>query len=447
MKKIVSLIALMTCTLGSFAQSMVAHYDFTNTGVTGVATEPVNGLTGIATNCVPASGKCGVPNTAIKFNGLNSVVTVNPDVKLNLTAWTIQAIVYIDGFETNLDCQVSKILQHGTQYGTNYYALEINDNNDDPQDGPLNNCASPVDTNNMNFYGAPAGTITPVGQPVGAALHTGQWYCLTATYNREAIKYYINGALVFTKLWPNQYNYGTAPNINVVPLLIGSGTGQGGTTYWFNGIMDDIRIYNYEMPASQVAGICDTCAKPPKKCMVNDIGYCSALSTPYQYTFTPTVTPSTSNVRWTIDAVVVAPSVPATAFNYNFAGAAGTHHIMLEVLDAQGQPCASRAFDMCLDPGVGAKSNNGIIPADETGTTGALYPNPANTILNVPMQGINGTVNMSVTAADGMVVHTYNNILSEGKTVQLNIADLKPGVYMLQINTGKEKLAKRFSKL
>lgn len=73
----------------------------------------------------------------------------------------------------------------------------------------------------------------------------GNWYHLAVTRIGGTFQFYINGALVST--WGSAV---TIPDANG-PLTIGAAEGGG----FFNGLIDDVRIYNRALSASEVLGI------------------------------------------------------------------------------------------------------------------------------------------------------------------------------------------------
>ena len=73
----------------------------------------------------------------------------------------------------------------------------------------------------------------------------GTWYQLVVTRFGNIFQFYINGALAST--WASAV---TIPNANA-PLTIGAAEGVG----FFNGLIDDVRIYNRNLTASEVLGL------------------------------------------------------------------------------------------------------------------------------------------------------------------------------------------------
>jgi hypothetical protein len=74
-----------------------------------------------------------------------------------------------------------------------------------------------------------------------------EWYLLTVTWDGADIKYYINGELKDTKGW-----VGTLPNSDS-KLIIGSD--PPGSTEYFKGVMDDLRIYDYALSDDEIKAL------------------------------------------------------------------------------------------------------------------------------------------------------------------------------------------------
>jgi hypothetical protein len=70
-----------------------------------------------------------------------------------------------------------------------------------------------------------------------------QWHHIAATYDKKAQKFYKDGKLIANK--PNAADM----NINPKPIIIGAADG---TTRYFNGRMDDVRIYNKALSEDEV---------------------------------------------------------------------------------------------------------------------------------------------------------------------------------------------------
>jgi len=79
---------------------------------------------------------------------------------------------------------------------------------------------------------------------------TGNWYHIAGVYDTSSIKLYINGNLVAT----NSSGIPSSIKVSTIPLQIGvdsDGASESKIRY-FNGKMDDVRIYNYARTAEQI---------------------------------------------------------------------------------------------------------------------------------------------------------------------------------------------------
>lgn len=92
--------------------------------------------------------------------------------------------------------------------------------------------------NDINFY------INNYTTCASGTLTLNKWAHLVGTYNQTNIRLYINGQLA------GSTNYSTA--INNGSTTFGIAKGNGGN-YFFNGYIDEVFVYDSEMPASQVS--------------------------------------------------------------------------------------------------------------------------------------------------------------------------------------------------
>jgi len=78
-----------------------------------------------------------------------------------------------------------------------------------------------------------------------------------------------------------------------------------------------------------------------------------------------------------------------------------------------------------------------------------LAPNPASELLNVTVElETSKALNMSVSAIDGSVLmkNHLSQLTAGNNTVQLDVSDLKAGLYLLNLNDGQNSLTKKFIK-
>ncbi|MBT3835410.1 LamG domain-containing protein, partial [Candidatus Peribacteria bacterium] len=75
------------------------------------------------------------------------------------------------------------------------------------------------------------------------------WRLVTCTYDGTNVRLYIDGAL------DNSSSKTGVPYDNNIATSIGAGRSSGPIAYYFNGLLDDIRIYNRGLAASEVASL------------------------------------------------------------------------------------------------------------------------------------------------------------------------------------------------
>jgi hypothetical protein len=80
-----------------------------------------------------------------------------------------------------------------------------------------------------------------------------QWYCLTAVLDRATMqyRYYVNGVLVATVNIPAGYG---SPDLGYSPS-VGSFRMDNWIAHYFNGVIDDIAIWNRALTATEIEGI------------------------------------------------------------------------------------------------------------------------------------------------------------------------------------------------
>lgn len=212
-----------TFTIYDVKDGLIAYYNFNGGNL--------NDSSGFGNNIVenyatPTSDRFGRANNAYLFNGTSSFMRVPNSITLTPFNITISAIFRIDGFYSG-NCHGNDILGKGYPDGLpGNYLMRFSDFNIP--------CSGTPDTNNITILGASDG----VGINADSTkLHTGEWYHCVYTYDGIKSRMYVNG-----KLKKEQYaSLSYAPNSQ--DLLIGK-HGNPQYPYYFNGVMDEIRIYN-----------------------------------------------------------------------------------------------------------------------------------------------------------------------------------------------------------
>jgi hypothetical protein len=214
----------------SITDGLVAYYNF-NGGTLKDSSGYGNNI--IFNNATPAPDRFGNPNNAYLFNGSSNYMSVNNSSSLNPNnTITLMAIVKINGFYPGA-CNVNQIVGKGIDKLDNgEYYLRFSDY-------ITNSCTTSPNTNQETF--AVAYNSIGVGSADTVFVKTDVWYNLIFTYDGFEGKLYINGTL--KKTWMGFSNF----MANANNLFIGAHE-EGSHPYWFNGVIDEVRIYNRDLP-------------------------------------------------------------------------------------------------------------------------------------------------------------------------------------------------------
>jgi len=208
-------------------ENLVAWYKFTN-GNTADYSDSNNHLT--AYNATPTTDYKGRPNNAYAFNGFNSYMQATNSNSLSPSKITLAALIKPEGYYTGSG-SASRILMKGADDQSNgVYFLGF--------------------YNTGSFYGTYGDNQHQSNGVITAdnSLQLNTWYKLIYTYDGSIGKLYINGTLV------NQTNSTAAFTPNSDFLRVGV-TGRSDYPYWFNGVIDEIRIYNIDLTQDQVVDV------------------------------------------------------------------------------------------------------------------------------------------------------------------------------------------------
>lgn len=212
-----------------------------------------NGNNAINYGATLTTDEYGNANSAYYFDGSSDYMEISNSASIALQdSFSLVAKVYPMGFY-NGTCQANIIFQKGDNDAIpGWYSLRFSDNGFDADC----NISTP---NKNNFYGYMQGgnALVPFGTAAGQIgsppyINANNWYCVAATWNSDSIKIYVNGIL-YSK-WQNNFT----PGINSDNLVIGH-LKNTLFPYWFNGKLDDLRIYNRAISAQEVTALCTTC--------------------------------------------------------------------------------------------------------------------------------------------------------------------------------------------
>ncbi len=196
---------------GTWPSDYKAVFHFNESTFTGSVIDGTSGgNTGTANNMTSANLVTGKIGTAYSFNGSNTSLSYNP---ITLTGtFTISAWVKLSAI--NVD---QKIMTNQAYYGggSGGYKLGVYSN---------------------NYPETESGTAGDRGStPLPTAFGTGAWHYVQGVYSGSTLSTYVDGA---------QYEIATTSNNPSSTTAFFIGVGEGGSNYYFNGIIDEPRVSN-----------------------------------------------------------------------------------------------------------------------------------------------------------------------------------------------------------
>jgi len=213
--------------LDPFAAGLIAYYPFNNSGqdLSG------NGNDGTVYNITSVPDRNGNANSAYHFDGLSSYIAVadNQALRLGNTDFTLSAWVKLDNYNSSY---VSTIMSKRISGYNNGWLWAVNGLQNPPPLGAV-------------YYGPGGGNPDAIG---AKTLVPGQWYMVTCVYTNasQQLSIYVNGVL-------DQTIGGILPaNGNITATLYIGKDGSAGLGYYFQGSLDDMRIYNKALSATTI---------------------------------------------------------------------------------------------------------------------------------------------------------------------------------------------------
>jgi hypothetical protein len=230
---------------------LVAYYPFNGNALD---ESPYNNHP-IFNNATLTKDRAGNANGAYLFNGMNNYMQIPNSPTLNPKFISIFAIVKVSGFYTGR-CHGNVILNKGdTDWDVqDKYRLRFAD---DVYTRGANCYNQQVDTFHQAFYADFGNNGHMTYDYNGPYIQSGKWYCLAYTYDGKTARFYIDGTEVSSKRSRHKYR----PSYE--DLFIGR-LNNDQFPYWFNGAIDEIRIYNRALSHAEVVSLCTDQSCPPQ---------------------------------------------------------------------------------------------------------------------------------------------------------------------------------------
>lgn len=217
------------------SDSLVAYYNF-NGGNLNDSSGYNNHI--IFNNATKAADRFGRANNAYVFNGTSNYMQVANSVSLNPSkAISLMATIKINDFYRG-NCGANQIFGKGwNDFINGFYVLRF---------GFVDGCNITVDTTREAFN-AYYGNLSSRANAFNPTyfIHANTWYNVVYTYANGQSKLYVNGVLIKIT------NQNAVFTPNSQELYIGK-HGDPSFPYFFNGIIDEIRIYEKELCEEEV---------------------------------------------------------------------------------------------------------------------------------------------------------------------------------------------------
>jgi hypothetical protein len=205
----------------------------------------------VNTNATLTTDRNGNANKAYLFNGTSAFLRVANSASLNPDRISMMVILKVNGFYQG-NCHGNVIIHKGnTDGGTlqNKYRFYFAD---DAYKNFTQCGGNPVDEAHQSFSADFAGNGAINLPYTGPFVEKAKWYTLIYTYDGAVGKLYINGTLSSSRPGTTAYLPSTED------IYIGR-LADNLFPYWFNGVMDELRIYNRALNQEEVTALSGTC--------------------------------------------------------------------------------------------------------------------------------------------------------------------------------------------
>lgn len=225
-------------------QGLVAYYPFSGNAndMSG------NGNNAVFNNATLTTDKFGNPNSAYQFNGINNFIRVPNSNSLNPSMITMVAMVKPTGFYQGV-CHGNVIINKGDNDFNLQSRFRMRFDENIFTAGQQ--CSNPiVDTIHQNFY-ADFGGNSSIPNYYTPFVEKNKWFCIVYTFDGTKASLYIDGAQIGSITTSIPY----IPNSD--DLFLGR-LNDPQYPYWFNGVMDEVRIYNRALNQQEINSLCNT---------------------------------------------------------------------------------------------------------------------------------------------------------------------------------------------
>ncbi len=199
----------------------------------------------IFNNCTPAEDQNGNPNGAYYFDGRSSYMQVKNSGTLNPAKISVTIKFKISGFNHGI-CHGNRVIQKGSDDNVSgEFFLGFDDSYYTNGANCGTSFVNEAHENIYAIYGDTPGQNTIAGDFTNNLVKD-KWYTMVFTYDGTYAKFYVDGTLTDTNMKK------AIANKNTEDIFFGK-MNNSQFPYWFNGVIDEIRMYNFALSAQQVA--------------------------------------------------------------------------------------------------------------------------------------------------------------------------------------------------
>jgi hypothetical protein len=397
---------------------LIAYYPFTGN------TDDLSGYNnnGINNGATLTTDRFGNANSAYYFNGSSNITVLHQDY-LNLTE----------------DFSISSWFNM-SEYTSTYNASMILSKHDETNDGYAYGIWNPnhITTSQIVNFQANNYWNTATYPDNSGVVSTNKWYHYVVTFDhqQELLKYYLNGNLIFSKNIP--FNV----LVNNLPLMIGYSKSTSGIYLdYFQGSIDDIRIYNRVLDSTNIQDL------------YNECGYGTLLAK-NEIKLTALQDNKGVKVNWTVES-------EEGISNYTLQRSIdGVHFSAIKSETAKGYKNGSYEY---LDNNIPSDKNTIFYRIKINNKDGnykyssiakvtlsllqhiSLYPNPSKNWINITHEIMRVSTSAIIINSYGVIVKRIT--LNAGSTHSLiDVSAFGKGVYFLKIVDGANQQSIKFIK-
>lgn len=374
----------------------------------------------IFNNATLTTGVYGDVNSAYLFNGSSSYIQIPSSASLNVGAQiTLSAFVKVEGFYQGL-CHGNEILNKGQHSGNfNAYILRFDD-------GAYTlgaNCSIPTpDEAHQIFFGI--NTSAPGGYTPYIVLD--QWYSVIYTNDGTTTQMYVDGVLKAS-------NPTTAINFsNSDDLFLGrlyDPVSPSSFPYWFNGVMDEVRIYNRVINAGEIAALSQLSVLP-----VTITNFSAEIQHPDKIRLT-WATENEENIKEY--AIEKSYGDDQHFSQVGTVSVKGGHANNYSYSDENVQRGTKVSYRLAIKEISGSTRFSDIrvlkIPSGISSMN--VYANPGNGSVKFKVNGYSGKANIVIYNPLGQVVLKQFSIVKDGIPIDVILKTKSKGLYQLRVET------------